>query len=120
MTKTLMQINFQMPIYSFLIAPNGFLTHDKECHALWHYYTLARRNYEEEFKDTLIIYEGDPDPVYNNRQLFMSIATAYGVQPERMIKFWKNVDMQCTVSDLPKLPDEDRFRFNHTPEIKSQ
>lgn len=120
MRKSLINVSFRMPIYTFLIAPNGFLTHDKECHALWHYYTLARKNYEEEFKDTLILYEGDLDPKYDNRQLFISIATAYGVQPESMIRFWPNVDLQCNVLQLPKLPDEDRFRFNRTPEIKTQ
>ena len=64
--------------------------------------------------------EGDPDCVPNFRQLFTSTAIMYGVQPEQMIKFWGNVDMQCDVLGIGKLPDEDCYRFNVTPEIRTQ
>lgn len=64
--------------------------------------------------------EGTTDHPTNFKQQFTTCATIYGVTPEQMVKFWSNVDMQCTVLMLPKMPDEDRYRFDKTPEIKTQ
>ena len=112
-------IRFEMPMYRKYIKPLGFLTEEKECHALWHYYVTARLVYETHV-ETPIVLEGDADPVTNFKQLFMSIAFTYQVQPEHMVKFWGNIDMQCHMLQLPKLPDMDIYRFNKVPEIRTQ
>ncbi len=98
--------------------PNGFLIDDVACQGLFHYALIARNNYEQETQG--IVLEGDRDPEFNYKQLFMSIATMYATTPERMVRFWQNVDMQMTVLKLPKVPDEERLRFSKTPEVKTQ
>ncbi len=108
---------FQPPTFGEYEQPNGWLVREAACHGLFYYYLIARKNFEEYVKDP-IVYEGDKDPETNFQQLFSSIALAYGVEPEKMLKFWSNVDLQCDVLKLPKLPEE--YRFNKTPEIRSQ
>jgi len=90
--------------------PHGALQPCAECHALFYYYLLAQRNYEME-KDVIIL-DGQMDPHYHYHQLFKSIATMYGVQPENMQNFWGFVDKQCELINLPKLPDLEKYRFN--------
>lgn len=108
-----------MPAFNEYNVPNGWLQNDPACHALWYYYLIARRVYEECILDP-VVYEGDKDPEYNFQQMFTSTAFAYGVAPERMIKFWSNVDMQCSTMQLPKMPEGDQYRFNKTPEVRTQ
>lgn len=110
-------ITFNPPTFGEYEQPKGWLIREPACHALFYYYLIARRNYEEHIKDP-IVYEGDLDPEVNFKQLFSSIALAYGIEPEKMLKFWSNVDLQCGILDLPKLPEE--YRFNKAPEIRSQ
>lgn len=83
-------------------SPEGFLHPHKACHALWYYAMCARSNYEKQQSD--LIYEGDPDPIYDFRSLMMGIATLYGVQPEEMIRFWNNVDLQMVKMKIPLVP----------------
>lgn len=104
-------------IFERYIIPNGFLPRDIAAHALFRYYVSARQIYEEIILDP-IVYEGDEDPVFNLEELFKTFALAYGTEPERMIKFWPAVDMQCVLLRIPKMPEGDRFRFNHIPNIK--
>jgi hypothetical protein len=120
MTKRTVAVALTGIYFEDMVIPKGFLAQDKACHALWYYYVVARRNYEEEFKGERIVYEGEPDQQYNYRQLFNSIATIYGTTPERMVHFWKNVDMQAAILELPALPDEERYRFNRTPEVRTE
>jgi len=110
-------ITFTPPTFGAYEQPNGWLIRETACHALFYYYLIARHNYEEHIKDP-IVYEGDADPETNFKQLFNSIALAYGVAPEKMLQFWSNIDLQCDVLELPKLPE--KYRFNKTPEIRSQ
>lgn len=106
----------QMPQFVDLIAPLGFLDGYRESHALWYYYTIARRTYEEVILDPIVL-EGEQDPAANFRQMFIGVARAYGVEPEAMAKCWPQVDMQCTAMGYPKLPDEQRYRYSTTIQI---
>lgn len=99
--------------------PNGWLAKENACHALWYYYLIANNNYREHIENPIVL-EGDPDVEPDFKQLFTSIATIYGVQPEMMIKFWSNVDMQCASLEISKLPTNDKYRFDKTPEIRTQ
>ena len=98
--------------------PNGFICPERECHGLFYYYLLAQNTFERE-EDGYVL-EGEIDFVGNYRQLFTTIATLYGVQPEKMVKHWECVDMQCVAVHLPKLKDIDALRHNYTPEIRTQ
>jgi hypothetical protein len=109
--KQLDCIQFHPPIFPSLIAPHGFLTNKRQTHALWYYYLSARQAYENIVVDP-IVYEGEDDPSADFRQLIERIAIIYGVSVEEMVKCWDVVDMQCFALKLPKLPDEERYRFN--------
>ncbi len=117
MTKN--SINFNVPLFRAYEAPNGFFTDEIACHALWYYYLCARNAFETHVAD-VVVFEGDPDPQMDLKQLMMSIATAYGVQPEVMVKFWRNVDMQCATLGLPKMPAGEKYRFDTVVEVKTQ
>lgn len=110
---------FSIPVFAAYTEPLGALSADKACHALWYYYLSARHVWETHIADPIVL-EGDKDPEYNFKQMFTSIATWYGVTPETMKNFWDRIDKQCDRLGLPKLPDEDRYRFNLTPEIRTQ
>jgi len=105
------KIKFAPPIFPSIMAPNGFLDQFRESHALWYYYLCARQAYEASVLDPME-YEGEKDSQVNYHELFRNIAKIYGVQPENMANCWHQIDAQCGVSLLPKLPDEDRYRFN--------
>lgn len=105
------------PAFPQITTPNGFLDPDPACQALWYYYTIARKNYEEYEKDIFVL-EGELDPQFDNFQLFKSVSFMYGVQPERMLHFWQNVQTQCAVMHLPDLPE--KFKYRAIPEIKTQ
>lgn len=114
---SVMKIQFNVPRFHDYAPPNGFLPYDAENNGLFYYYLLARKAYEETIKD-IFVFEGELDPTANFRQLFISVATAYGVPPEAMAKCWPAVDMQCDALQLPRLPDEGRYRFNRIQEIR--
>lgn len=105
-------ITFEPILFVGYIMPNGFLDRSRESHALWFYYLHARRTWEEFVQHDPIVYEGELDPGFNFRQLFESTARMYGVRPESMAKCWGMIDMQCRALQLPKLPDEERYRFD--------
>ena len=119
MSEKLRGITFNNFVFRQYEMPNGYLSPPLACHALWYYYLIARNNYERNSVDP-IVYEGEPDPEPNFRQIFSSIATIYGIQPENMVHYWTNVDMQCDALDLPRMPDEEKYRFNQTVELKTQ
>lgn len=106
-----LKVLFTPPDFSDYAPPNGFIPMERGAHALMYYALLARKQYEELIVDPIFL-EGSEDLVPNFVQLFKSIAMAYGTTPERMVRFWSNVDMQFTMMKLPKLPEGDRYRFN--------
>jgi hypothetical protein len=97
--------------YQYL-PPHGFLPKERGAHALFFYYLLARRTYEERILEN-DVYEGELDSGTNFRQLFESIASMYNVEVYHMANFWEPVDNQCDFLQLPKLPDEERYRFRN-------
>jgi hypothetical protein len=117
MTKKSARVAYQAPRFDAYLAPHGYFVDDPACHALFRYYLAARQNFENEHKGGKLVYEGNLDPKYNYVQLFRSVAQWYGVTPERMTKFWSNIDMQCRLLQLPLMPDEERYRFNRTTNV---
>lgn len=106
-----MPINPSPPFFLGYQQPHGHLDSTREAHGLWNYYLCARNAYETHNLDAIVL-EGEKDPEVNFKQLFTSIAQMYGVEPNSMAKCWGMVDMQCVVLGLPKLPDEERYRFD--------
>ncbi len=95
-------IQFEPIRFNDKLPPRGFLIDDSGCHALYYYSIVARRVQEANSNDPnlqQIRYEGDLDETVNFKQLFLSVAKMYGVEPERMERFWKNVDAQLFVVD---------------------
>ena len=114
-----MRIKFTPHLFPDYVRPLGMLVEHKACHALFYYYLISRKSYEDIILDPIVL-EGEKDPEFNFHQLFKSIATAYGVEPEQMIKFWANVDAQCAMLQLPKLPEGDCFRFDGVPDLTTE
>lgn len=102
----------ELPYFEAYIPPLGYLPRDLEAHALFFYYLNARRTYEEHIKEIHLAYEGDKDSEFNFQQLFESIAFLFGVAKEKMANYWDVVDAQCGLLNLPKLPNEGKYRFN--------
>lgn len=99
--------------------PFGYLSPVRESHGLWFYYVHARRNYEEEVQGVRIECEGERSLLYNYHQFLTSVCKMYGTTIERITNYWPEIDMQCTVLELPKLPNIEKYRFNSKMEIRS-
>lgn len=101
-----------------LLPPEGVLNTDAACHALWHYASIVRGRIEAksgpQYDDDII----DLMNVYDLQKVFTSIALLYKTTPEKMIKFWKNVDLQMRL--MKSNPIEAKYRFDKVPEIKTQ
>lgn len=108
------EITFAVHLFVQYMWPNGGLNQHRETHALFYYYLLAKNAYDT-MQAGMIAYEGDADSGFNFEQLFKSVARMYGVEPEAMVKCWDLVDYTCFLNDLPKLPDETKYRQNHKP-----
>lgn len=118
--KTGLVLNFTYPTFERYVRPDGFLcnaTRHRDCHALFYYYLTSRLNYEQIVLNRIIEYEGSPSAETHFRKCLETIANIYGVKPNDMTKHWGCVDMQCLAEDLPKLPDEERYRFNKTGSV---
>lgn len=115
--KTL--VIFTPTIYQDYIAPAGALEEHPACHALFFYATRARNNVEQE-KDTIKL-EGDnssDSDRFDYRQLFTSVAKIYGVEPEHMVHYWRNVDEQFRLLGLPLVPVG--YRWDGKVEVKGR
>lgn len=111
--------DLNVPAFPQYLEPHGLLVDDRACYALFYYYLLGRKAYENSLGiGDEIVYEGKLDPQYNFIQLFKTIAMIYGVSEERMVHFWPQVDLTCVLNRLPKMPHGDKYRFNVKPEIK--
>jgi len=110
-------VKFTPKRFTNLIKPNGFLDDHPACHALYFYAQLAHENWIKEKNYPVL--EGETDPVYNYHQLFKSIAKMYGVEPEEMVNYWDNIDYQMIVDNEPTLPNEEKYRWDRKPMIRS-
>lgn len=99
-------ITFTPHIYKAYIQPKGFLTEDMACHALFYYSIIATGAWDR--VNTALVMEGDPDPKPNYHQLFISISTIYGVDPNDMENYWWLIDRQCAKLKISKAPNEVR------------
>lgn len=111
-------VELNPPYFPGYTQPNGWLDPCRACQGLWYYYLLARKAYEEHILNPIVL-EGDEDPKHDFRQLWSSVAKLYQVQPEEMVHFWSNVDLQCTTLKMPKMPGGDQYRFDAVPEVRT-
>ena len=100
---------FNRPYYHGFLQPEGALTRDPACHALMCYALQVKVNLEA--KNETIKYEesGDLD-LGNYKQLWVSTATSYGVEPEEMVKYWPNIDAQLAALGSPTVPEIFKMR----------
>lgn len=102
------KLRFSVPIFQDYLPPNGMLDEYLETHALFYYYLLAMRQYQEKIESVPIVLEGNPDPQVDFKQLYLSVARMYEVDPEKMANAWHQIDMQCRILGYPPLPDKYR------------
>lgn len=109
-------ITMHAPYFDTLLrssAEDGRLSREPECHALWYYYGMATKAYNDA-KDNVVL-EEDASRVFNRdvaKQLFTSIANMYQVKPADMVKFWPIVQMQrIALGANDTLPAEFRFEY---------
>lgn len=105
-------------IFVELLPPNGVLHEHPACHALWQYAYFVHKRIDDKDGPQ---YEDDPIDlmrVNELKQTFTSLAILYGTTPERMLRFWKNVDCQMSLMHSKKIPK--KFRFDDIPEVKTQ
>lgn len=102
-----LRVRIIAPYYPLFIEPDGYLTRDDACHALMHYATTARNNWELEAETIRL--EDEHDREINYHQLFHSIARLHGVEPEVMSKFWWQIDLQFAAMQLPLVHQSIRF-----------
>jgi len=98
-------IKRHVPIYPIVNSPH------KEVHALFYYYLIAHQQLEQA-REGAIVYEGDPDPVYDFVQLAKNIANLYEVPIEHMCNCWDEIDNICVAFGLPIMPDNPKYRHN--------
>lgn len=112
-------LQMQKPtIFVELLPPEGVLVEDTACHALWQYAMLVHKRIDDKEGPQ---YEDDPiDLMQINelKQTFMSLAILYKTTPEKMIKFWVNVDLQMSLIGSRKIMK--KYRFDTIPEVRTQ
>jgi len=113
------EVTFRAPYFDELLidaSPEGRLTRDPVCHALFYYNLLAAKNLKEA-KDCLVD-EKELSPVFGvkeARKLLESIAFMYGTTPGAMVRYWDVVDKQrraMGASSNADLPHAMRFKWN--------
>lgn len=106
-----------IPLFIGYQEPDGFLPPLPEAHALFMYNLLAYDAYHR-FTVNQIEYE-DADPAHepNYLSLLNQVCWWYMCEPEKVWKHWSSVQRQCEHINCPLLPDEERYRFNRTPEV---
>ena len=113
-----MRYHADVPFFIGYQVPDGFLLPLPECHALFLYNLMARNVYEQYIKDPIFLEgsEGDLErPEFLN--IIKLCAAWYETKFEEMVKHWETVTHQCKRIMIPMVPDEERYRFNRTPEI---
>lgn len=110
------RIKFEAPQFTpYLIKNGGCLPDDRDCHALFFYAIYARKLYEDKYLGREIQYEGEAEVPPDFPRKFKTAAMIYGADPERMIRFWPEVEAQFEAASIPQVPEF--LRFNKVPEI---
>ena len=102
----------ELLVFEEFVHPKGQLSWEMEAHALMFYYLNARRAYEIYEIGNPIVYEGEDDPRCDYHQLFVSIASLYNVDPNKMNNYWPMIDAQCISMGFPILPKESKYRYS--------
>lgn len=111
-------VRFNPPFFTNITYPNGSLPPIREAQALWHYYGCAVNALGKIGNVQLI--EGEPDYDPDFCRLFRASATAYGVEPNEMGKYWEYIDREIGrqnddrsklfMPTLTNLPEDIKFR----------
>lgn len=109
-------LHSQMPAFTDLLPPNGWLVDNAGCYALWYYNGLITAQLAR--KAETIYYEDESWGQYaaQAKALMKSCGMAYSTTPDHMIKFWPNVRMQVLAMGGKQIPEE--LQFASVAEIK--
>ena len=107
-----------LPIFLGYQVPHGFLPPDPEAHALMMYNLMARSVWEREVQNP-IHYEGTNENYHGPdfRALLKHVSIWYSCRADAMVRYWPAIQKQCEASDIPMIPDEERYRFNRPAEL---
>lgn len=103
-------------LYPQFTKPHGCLAVDKECQALWHYYTtlmLATKEHDnvaglvDATTGDKIGLTSEDNCAIKCRSLFKAIAWMYGVEPQNMFNYWPVVNQQARLLNMPEIPSND-------------
>lgn len=117
-----LKIQLRPIIYTGHLQPEGWLTRDWPCHALWMYYimaTNAKSVVGKSIDDQIIEYNaesGEAPPLWMDKRYnaqIKSIALLYGTTPEEMQRFWPNVKMEIQRLELTPVADEIEHLTGH-------
>lgn len=104
-----LKISFTPFFFEDLIAPNGFLSRDRECHACWYFYLLAQKCKEtvgESIEDQTIL-ESEPWMTKKYPEIRRSVQLLYGLQsPGDIDPYWPAVRLQAKTLGLPEPANE--------------
>lgn len=97
------------------LPPEGFLSREMACHALWYYYIIAlsaRRVVGKSIDDQTIEYDAESSaapPLWMDKRYnaqYESVAILYGVSPQEMKAYWPNVKLEINRLGLTPVPSE--------------
>lgn len=110
-----LNVQMRMPFFqSHTVAAGGYLTNDREDHALWWYYITATANVIK-VRDTLV-YEGERDIEPNYAQLFQHAAMFYGVDINLLANRWERIYQEMERTNmLRRLSDPDAPPYQKLP-----
>jgi len=90
--------------YKAMNKPNGELSHEMPCHALFFFAMLVDKSILP--MDKAVVLEGNPDPVINAKNLYKSVAKMYNVEPDHLCHYWIEVNSQRKKLGMVRIPDK--------------
>lgn len=103
---------FNAPYFDELLVgtAEGCLPKEPAAHALWHYYGIALKAWDNSNHQE--IYEGDPDADFHAEAVFKGIAMAHGCNPDDMLQYWSAVEAQAMMLGSERTALPPKFKFN--------
>ena len=95
-----------------------YLSRDIHAYALYNYACKAAQGYIGEIEEPILDEETPWPARCNYRSLLMNTLWQYNLPEHKVVQYWNEVDSQFRELNRRIVPDEERYRFNQTPELK--
>lgn len=86
------KITFTPPFFPGHSVPQGLLPHDRGAQMLWYYYVLVTNSLDRMDKNLPL--EDDPIRFFRFQKLYLSLARAYGIDPNEAVNYWEIVEKE--------------------------